>query len=52
VAQATEYSKKAQPILEKAHTIKPDDEATKSALLKIYASTGQTDKIKEMQGVK
>ena len=52
VAKANEYSKKAQPVLEKAHQVKPDDQATKAALLKIYASTGQTDKIKELQGVK
>jgi tetratricopeptide (TPR) repeat protein len=52
VAQATEYSKKAQPFLERAHAVKPDDQDTKAALLKIYANTGQTDKIKDLQGVK
>lgn len=48
-AQANDLFKKAQPWLEKAHQIKKDDVATINALVGIYASTGQTDKIKPIK---
>lgn len=52
LAQANSYLKLAQPPLEKAHTINPTDQATVHALLQIYASTGQTDKIQALKAGK
>jgi hypothetical protein len=49
VAEANDYLKKAQPYLEKAHAKNPKDQATISALLNIYAGTGQVDKIKPLK---
>jgi len=48
-AQANDFLKKAQPWLEKAHAINPKDQATITALLNIYAGTGQVDKIKPLK---
>ena len=45
-AEANVYLKDAQPWLEKAHSINPQDQPTINALKQIYASTNQTDKIK------
>lgn len=44
VAKAKDYLKMAQPYLEKAHSINPNDQATVVALKQIYLGTGQTDK--------
>jgi tetratricopeptide (TPR) repeat protein len=51
-AQALDYFKKAQPWLEKAHGINKADQGCINALLQIYASTGQTDKIKDLKSGK
>jgi len=48
-AQANDMLKKAQPWLEKAHAVNPKDQATVTALLNIYAGTGQVDKIKPLK---
>ena len=47
-AQAKGYLTKAQPYLEKAHSLNITDKATRLALKQIYAATGQTDKIKDL----
>jgi len=51
-AEASDYFKKAQPWLEKAHSINKTDQGCINALLQIYASTGQTDKIKDLKSGK
>jgi len=48
-AMAKDYLKKAQPYLEKAHSITPADQGTIHALMQIYASTGQTDKVQALK---
>jgi tetratricopeptide (TPR) repeat protein len=50
--QANDYLKKAQPPLEKAHALNPNDKATVHALMQIYASTGQTDKVQALKAGK
>ncbi|HTA84092.1 MAG TPA: hypothetical protein VK783_14205 [Bacteroidia bacterium] len=47
-AEARSWLLKAQPYLEQAHTMKPDDHDVKVALLKLYANTGQDDKAKAL----
>jgi len=47
-AEARSWLLKAQPYLEQAHTMKPDDREVRSALLKLYANTGQDDKAKAL----
>jgi predicted Zn-dependent protease len=44
--QAAVFLNKALPYLERALTIKPDDEAVKRALKQIYLKTGKADKAK------
>jgi tetratricopeptide (TPR) repeat protein len=51
-AEAADYFKKSQPWLEKAHGINKTDQGCINALLQIYASTGQTDKIKDLKSGK
>jgi tetratricopeptide (TPR) repeat protein len=47
-AQADEYLKKAQPELEKALQVKPEDLNTLVSLKQIYSRTNQYDKLKEV----
>ncbi len=49
MAQAKECFLKAQPYLEKANKIKPDDAANNNALMQVYANTGQNDKIEALK---
>lgn len=42
--EAKGYFLKAQPYLEKAHTLEPNDTSTTDALRQIYTTTGQNDK--------
>jgi len=46
--EAKAWLYKAEPFLEKAHAMKPDDHEVKMALLKLYANTGQEDKAKAL----
>jgi len=52
MAQAKECFLKAQPYLEKANKIKPDDAANNNALMQVYANTGQNDKIEALKAKK
>ncbi|HXP53182.1 MAG TPA: hypothetical protein VN922_24775, partial [Bacteroidia bacterium] len=46
--EARGYLKYAQPFLEKAYKLHPDDHSLRIVLLHLYASTGQEDKAKAL----
>ncbi len=50
--EAKAWLYKAEPYLEKAHAMKPDEHEIKMALLKLYANTGQDDKAKALSDQK